>query len=421
MKRKALLILFLVVPLLALATGSALLYRVSYVLGLLVALGYLWSRWNVRGLKAEVRRLTPEVQAGQWLEEMVVVHNQSWLPKFLLEVHHLTDLPGHINRRVVHILPHSSATFVGRNLCQQRGLFSFGLVHATAQDPFGLFSRQVRIGQPGSILIYPATLEIPHFLLPLGKVLGEGYLQGRTDRTSPEAMGVREYTYGESYSRIHWRSTARIGKLMVKDFDREPAGPSAEVWLMLDMQASVQEGQGVESTAEYAITIAASIAKKYLDANRAVGLAAYGERHYVLPADRGNQQWGRLWEALALVQAQGQLSLAEAVSSTLNRMGLNALAVVITSASKESLVAPFALLGERGIPAVAILLDGASFGGHRGSAPAVDWLASAGVEGYVIRKGEEMEKALDSRVQGWTSKYSPVSRTRQFPFPRTAP
>ena len=405
MKNKTVLLLFLAVPIIALGTGSALLYRVAYVLTFLTLLGYLWSRLNIMGLKVEVRKVTMNVQVGQWLEEIVVAQNKSWLPKFLVEVHHKTNVPGHHNRQLIHLLPYMSTTWVSRTLCQQRGLFSFGAINVAAQDPFGLFYSHISLGQPEPILIYPATIELTDFMLPSGKILGEGYHQGRTDRSSPEASGVREYVFGDSFGHIHWRSTARTGKLMVKDFDREPAGPSGEVWLLLDMQGAVQYGEGAESTAEYGVTIAASLARKYMDTNRAVGLITWGDKHHRLNAQKGEQQWGRIFETLALVQPQGKAPLSEMVSSTQEHLGPNAIAIVITPASKESLIRPFTLLGERGIRPLAILLDSASFGGQKDSSATLNWLTSAGVETYVVRKGDKIERTLDSRLRGWAGKY----------------
>ena len=405
MKNKTVLLLLLAIPIIALGTGSAMLYRVTYALAFLSLLGYLWSRFNITGLNIDVRQGITNVQVGQWLEEIVVVQNKSWLPKFLLEVHHKTDIPGHHNRRLVHLLPHQSITWTTRTLCQQRGLFFFGAVNVAAQDPFGLFSSQISLRNTESILIYPATIELTDFMLPSGKILGEGYHQGRTDRSSPEAAGVREYVSGDSFGHIHWRSTARTGKLMVKDFDREPAGPSGEVWLLLDMQESVQSGDGAESTAEYGVTIAASLARKYMDTNRAVGLVAWGDKQYKLNAQRGEQQWGRIFETLALVRHQGKASLSEVISSTQEFIGPNAIAIVITSASKELLISPFTLLSERGIRPLAILLDASSFGGQEDSSATLNWLTSAGVETYVVKKGEEIERTLDSRLRGWAGKY----------------
>lgn len=409
MRNKILLFLFLIVPILALATGSPLLYRASYILAFLVLLGFLWSRFGVKGLKGEAYRTTPYVQAGQWLEEKVVVRNGTWFPRFMLEAHHETDLPGHLNRRVVHVMPHASVGWVTRTLCMRRGLFSFGQLRVAAPDPFGLFSFPASLGQATPLLVYPATLELSDFLLPSGKIMGEGYHQGRTDRSSPDASSVREYVFGDSFGHIHWRTTARTGKLMVKDFDREPAGPSGEVWIVLDMQAGVRSGEGVESTTEYVVTIGASIAKKYIETNRAVGLMAWGDKQYVIPAQRGNQQWGRLQEALALVESRGQAPLNEVLSSSLDRIGPNAIAVLITPAARGVILAACSLLGEHGVRPVVIVLDAASFGGRGDTSPTITWLASVQVDTYVVRKGEGVERALDSRLRGMAGKFRPLA------------
>lgn len=411
MRNKTLLFLLLIVPILALATGSPLLYRASYILVFLVLLGFVWSRFGVGGLRAEVYRITPYIQAGQWLEEKVVVRNGSWFPRFMLEVHHETDLPGHSNRRVVHVMSRTSVGWLTRTLCTRRGLFSFGQIRIAAPDPFGLFSFPASLGKAAPLLVYPATLELSDFLLPSGKIMGEGYHQGRTDRSSPDASSVREYVFGDSFGHIHWRTTARTGKLMVKDFDREPAGPSGEVWIVLDMQAAVQSGEGVGSTTEYGVTIGASIAKKYIETNRAVGLMASGDRQYVIPAQRGNQQWGRLQEALALVESKGQAPLNEVVSSSLDRVGPNAVAVLITPAAKDSILATCSLLGEHGVRPVVIVLDAAGFGGRGDASPTITWLASVQVDTYLVRKGEGIEKALDSRLRGAAGKFRPIAPT----------
>ncbi|MBI4287891.1 MAG: DUF58 domain-containing protein [Chloroflexi bacterium] len=411
MKSKLLPFLFLVIPLLALATGSPLLYRVSYALAVLVLLGFLWSYFGVKGLKAKASCITPYVQAGQWLEEKIVVENRSWLPRFMLEVHDQCDLPGHNNRQVVHMWPNKSVTWFHRTLCQRRGRFSLGLLHVDAPDPFGLFHFPLSMGEQGFVLVYPATVELADFLLPSGKVMGEGYSQGRTDRSSPNASGVREYVFGDSFGHIHWRTTARTGQLMVKDFDREPAGPSAEVWIVLDMQADVHRGEGAESTTEYGVTVAASIARKYIETNRAVGLISLGDKRYVLPAGKGSQQWGRLQEALALVQPRGRDPLNEAVGSSVDQIGTNAMAVVITPTSRGCLTSALSILGEHGVRPVAILLDAGGSGGQGDVFGTLDWLASISVDSYMVKIGQPIEKCLDSRLRGATGKHRSFAST----------
>ena len=87
-------------------------------------------------------------------------------------------------------------------------------------------------------------------------------------RRRPWPTTVRPYAPGDSMNRIHWRSTARHGEIQVKEFDLEQ---TADAWIILDLQRSVQTGRGDESTTEAAIRAAASIADKALTENRAVG------------------------------------------------------------------------------------------------------------------------------------------------------
>ena len=91
----------------------------------------------------------------------------------------------------------------------------------------------------------------------------------RTLQTTPLATTVRPYAPGDSMNRIHWKSTARHDEIQVKEFDLEQ---TADAWIVLDLQRSVQTGRGDDSTVESAVRAAASIADKALQENRAVGM-----------------------------------------------------------------------------------------------------------------------------------------------------
>src|SRR4029078_6306094 len=109
----------------------------------------------------------------------------------------------------------------------------------------------------------------------------------RTLQTTPLATTVRPYAPGDSMNRIHWKSTARHGEIQVKEFDLEQ---TADAWIILDLQRSVQTGRGDESTAESAIRVAASIADKAITENRAVGRTVNAGRTAFLRADGGGAQ-----------------------------------------------------------------------------------------------------------------------------------
>ena len=77
----------------------------------------------------------------------------------------------------------------------------------------------------------------------------------RTLQTTPLATTVRPWAPGDSFNRIHWQATARHGEIQVKEFELEQ---TADAWIILDLERSIQAGRGDESTVEVAVRVAAS-------------------------------------------------------------------------------------------------------------------------------------------------------------------
>lgn len=135
---------------------------------------------------------------------------------------------------------------------------------------------------------------------------GGVWLQLHTTHPTPQAAGVREYSPGDPLSRVHWPTTVRRDKLMVKEFDEDS---KSCVWLLLDAQKGKYVRQKSEiikpaidrnhvsskksrefvlprDSFEYAVSITASIAKYFLEKNLTVGLTSIGESVLILPPPR---------------------------------------------------------------------------------------------------------------------------------------
>ena len=89
--------------------------------------------------------------------------------------------------------------------------------------------------------------------------------------------------------------------------------PAVDAWIFLDLHQSVQAGEGEQSTEEYGVTIAATIANYLLRQDLAVGMIVNGERREVLSLDRGDRQIEHVLELLAVVSAGDGPSLHEAL------------------------------------------------------------------------------------------------------------
>jgi len=207
---------------------------------------------------------------------------------------------------------------------------------------------------------------------------------------------VRPYIPGDALNRIHWRSTARRDDFYVKQFDLEPSG---DLWIILDMEEAVQLGRAEESTEEYGVILAASLAHRMLRENRAVGLVAYGaDSTIVRPAKGQNQLWNLL-RALATVSADGSENLAKVLKQTSSLIGRGMTVVVITPSMDTAWVASLLGLMRQGVAATAILLDRASFGGAGNASAVVGMLADYGIMSRVFERGYRFVSLMPRRKQ----------------------
>jgi len=393
-KLAGLLALWLVLLALALSTGWNAVWLLVYSLGLLVAGSALWANWNVAGLELRRRHRARRVQVGDTFVEQAVLEavagpGQLW-PRLWLELHDASDFPGHHLDGVLSLGPVAHKVWELRSVCTRRGRFTLGPVWVTSGDPFGIFRVSRKLTDGTVVVVYPRTVRLPRF----GRVPGElpgGSVQGvRVQFSTPNVASVREYHPGDAVNRIHWPTTARTGRMMVREFELDP---TADVWIVLDLDADVHTGAGLESTEEYAVTAAASLARHLLDQGRAVGLVS---QTATLPADRGPRQVERILEVLALVQATSRLSLAAMLSAETSRFARSSTLIVVTPSTAESWARFCQALNGRGVHSTAVLIEAATFGQAPLTLLLVSSLAAGHIPTYLVKRGDRLEHALAS-------------------------
>lgn len=186
---------------------------------------------------------------------------------------------------------------------------------------------------------------------------------------------------------------------MVKEFEPDRSNYAVKrIWIILDMHQASQLGDGDVSTEEYGITIAASVAKKYIDSGKRVGLIASGDQPYLFPPQMGSQHLQHMLEALAFMKASGEVPIDHLLSSEIERFGVDSAVIVITPNAIEQTMASLRHLRRRCATVVAILHDPVSFGGKTSAVKAARGLIASGIHVYVIRRGDELVRALDSRT-----------------------
>ena len=375
----------------ALATGFSLYHRLFYLFGILTILSFIWNWFSLRWLQVSVERGARRVRVGDQIEDRITVTNRSVFPKPVLEIEDVTDLPGYSNTVALGFFTRGSQSWTSRAPARKRGVYGLGPVRVSATDTFGLFQRDLSFGHKEYLVVYPRLFDVPSFAVPASHQSGEGSSRKRTHDLTPHAASVREYASGDSISRVHWNSTAHMGKLMSKDFD---LGHSSDVWMFVDLSIDSQAGELDESTDEYAVSIGGSLAKKYLDAHLPVGLVAYGDRRYFLSADTGAGQQERIMEFLALSKAEGTVPLEDVLPREENLWGYNSTLIVITASHSTEWVSALSELTRRKSRVGVILLDAHSFGGVYDTLRVVPELHSVGIAPYVVKKGDTIPLSL---------------------------
>ena len=376
---------------LAAVSGYWLFYRAAYVVGGLVPLSFVWARANLRGLEVTVERAADRLQVGQRAEARVSLSSNTFYTKLWLEVEDTTDMPDMPARTVITLPARGRRNWRVSIPCTRRGVFSVGPIKVSSGDPFGLFRFSRSYGASHSLLVFPLPEELPYFWVPPAQLPGEGTVRRRTHYVTPNAAAVREYQPGDSYNRIHWRSTARLNQLMVKTFEMDP---TSDIYLLLDLHAGVQVGEGDDSSEEYGVRIAASIANHFLQANRMLGLLAFGRETVSLDPARGPKQVQRILEALALVRAGGEVPLASALQEEERRFGRHSTLILITPSADEEWVAALQSLVQRGARAAVALLEPSSFGGAESALLPFSTLVASDILTYLVRCGDDLSLAL---------------------------
>ncbi len=431
-RAKGALVLGLITLVAALVTGRDIYFYVTYVLLVVLFLAAGWAWFALRGLRLGRYTQTQRAQVGRSFEERFLLRNAFWLPKPLIIVDDHSELPGHHAGRVIRgMRAHGEFSWTGRVICRRRGRFRLGPVTITASDPLGLFEFRRRLMQTSALVVYPSTVSISRFPQPRGYLPGGQALRWRTHQVTTNAAGVREYAPGDSFSRIHWPSTARASRLIVKEFELDPM---LDVWIFLDMRALAHVGSGIDemeqvmqqqaspwsddvidrlppSTEEYAVAAAASVARHFIAQGRSVGLVSYGQRREVLQADRDERQLVKILETLAVLRAEGDMPFGEVLGVEARKLMRGTTVVAITPAVQREWVDMALMLDRNGIHLVAILVDVITFGGPMSTAPLQQRLLARGVPALSLRNGEDLERSLSAGRQAGAL-HSPSWRRR---------
>ena len=314
------------------AAGYAFGYPQAAALGvvclLAVVVAVLWTL--PRPALTADRRIAPrKVGRGDAAEGIVTLANTGARTRRGLRA---TDVCGGTPLTVeVPVLAPGTAHQVRYGLpTSRRGRIPVGPLRLERTDPLGLSRRTVTYGEAGTFTVRPRICLLP--VLPSGTA---HHLEGPTSDTADDGSltshALREYVLGDDLRRVHWRSTARTGRLMVRQMV-DVSLPHTT--LVLDTRPAAY---AVDDDFELAVDTAASIAYAAARSNFPVDLRC--ETGPLLRTDGSGEDAEALLDRLALVRHSGERSAAAAFDGLENHRGGGSLIVVTGTADTEGLAA----------------------------------------------------------------------------------
>jgi uncharacterized protein (DUF58 family) len=340
----------------ALGLGERDLLRVGVFLLALPAVA-LAVVYRTRYRLACTRRLDPpRVPAGQAASVVLRLENVSRLPTGVLLVE--DTLPYVLGGRPRFVLDRVESQGV-REVSYPvrsdlRGRYRIGPLSVRLADPFGLCELNRSFAAVDSLVVTPQITSLPPVRLR-GEWAGAGESRARSVSSAGEDdVATREYRQGDDLRRVHWRSTARYGELMVR---REEQPWQSRAAVLLDTREDAHRGDGPGSSFEWSVSAAASVGVHLSRSGYLIRLVTGdGDVTGDAPGLGSGTAESLLLDALAVVAPSGRPSLGTALTGARRASGDGLLVVVLGRLDPDE-AELLSRLRRTATAGVAILLD----------------------------------------------------------------
>jgi uncharacterized protein (DUF58 family) len=370
------------------AFGSKPLYPVATGLLLVVAVAWMWVRLANRPFR--VRRGWGDGEHVEGDDVPVVVEIES-SASVAPAAATLVERVGRLGTQR-HALRRNGRRLSVRYVLQRlpRGRYAFEDVRLELADPFGLERATVELPAPGALLVYPRLVRLERLFSETGTHSHDGRRLLLRRHSGFELHGVRQYEQGESLRRVHWRSTARRGQLMVKELEDAPRD---EIAVLLDADASALVGESFDVQ----VRAAGSILESYARRGRRAVLVVNSDTRHVQHVHSAAADWRRALELLAAAEPNGRASVGRLLAEQDGPAARALELAVVTARLDAGLVDRLVerTLARRRVSLV--FVDPASFNGAaRRPEPLLLRLSAAGVPVAVLRAEDDLASALGS-------------------------
>jgi uncharacterized protein (DUF58 family) len=316
-----------------------------------------WSRASLARLRSELRVDRRKLFPGEALALAVAVDNHKLLPIWLQ-----VSIPSAAGvrradgrsqlQRDCGLLAYQRVTFDWQLTATRRGVHRIGPIELEAADPLGFFPRRTSAAAL-EVIVYPRLVTLNALLLPRRDVFGKAAVRGLIDDPA-YVQGIREYQPGRAARYIHWKASARHGRLLEKTCE---ATEQERVLLVVQAERFADDPSGV--CFEHSLEVTASLAAALEQRRCSVGLITNCRVHgggTAVPIARKPGQLSTLLETLARLEPTPAADLLDVLEKG-PALSWSVTVIWLSYALDASSAALVALLKRRKIRVVRVVCD----------------------------------------------------------------
>lgn len=377
-----------------------MLYAMFSMLAGVIVLGCVLPVRVLHGLEAR-RSFPPSAFEDDELDLDVTVENKGRRGRFMIEV--VDNIPAAEPSAqkpmsfIAKIATGEQRRYRVPIRCYKRGEYDIGPITLRSAYPLGISETERVIAKDrGKLIVYPRVFNITRFpLFPAANMPSSSSEAIAKAGGTEDFFGTREYRRGDSIRFIHWPSTAKHSKLIVKEFEMRS---TSEMTIILNLNKGASIGEGRECTFEYSVKIAASLARFALERGHTVQIIGFSDKVHILPYCRGVHHLPQALTMLARVNDDGPIPYPRAIEMSADylRDGGQAVMFFSSGAKLDDYIYGLGLLRAKRIRPAGIFMEDESFlpgagdGQHSGPGTLASGLIIESFPVYRICRGDDL-------------------------------
>ncbi|HEY8499946.1 MAG TPA: DUF58 domain-containing protein [Clostridia bacterium] len=280
--------------------GGFLPYTLFYIALFLpvVSIIYLFIVYNTFTFSERLDKR--EYRKGEILNYTLKIHNATplYIPYFTVYMHMEGQmLISGMKTEYLVLKPFSHQEFNFSVPILYRGRYKIGISHIEIRDFLNLFSLKYAMGETKFIRVFPRILTLEELNIPFFRISENEYLSRKKDMGHSEIDNIRDYMYGDSLKKIHWKLSSKFNKLMTKETH---SSSEKEFWIIINFEEILGEAEYVLKVEDRTIEVLVSLARVFLSSGIALKICFFRKEQMTLTYSDINA-FSQLYELFAFM------------------------------------------------------------------------------------------------------------------------